>query len=102
MSPRTAEEYEEMRDKPYREGVGAAQYLATVSRPDIQHAVGVLARYSKNPGVEHWKALKHLFRYLKATLDYKLTFAPDPSQSPDSPLLTTFCDADHGGDMDNG
>jgi hypothetical protein len=61
--------------------------------------VGVLARFSKNPGLAHWNAVKHLFRYLKGTLDYKLTYSPSPSPSQ---LFTTYSDADHGGNPDNG
>ncbi|TFY71470.1 hypothetical protein EVG20_g1549 [Dentipellis fragilis] len=99
MSPKTQEESAEMHDKPYRAAVGALQYLATATRCDIAHSVGVLARFGHNPGIEHWKALKHLLRYLKGTLDYKLTYHPDPSGSH---LFTAFCDADHGGDLDNG
>jgi hypothetical protein len=59
--------------------------------------VGVLARFNQNPGIEHWKAVKHLFRYLKGSLDYKLVYGPSDSQ-----LFTTYTDADHGGNPDNG
>lgn len=88
-----------MRSVPYLQAVGALMYLAVASRPDIAYAVGVLARFSKNPGLLHWKAVKHLFRYLKGTLDYKLTYTGMDS-SPQ--LFTTYTDADHGGNPDNG
>jgi hypothetical protein len=42
--------------------------------------------------------VKHLFCYLKGTLDYKLTFGPDGSGEP----FTAFVDADHSGNPDNG
>jgi hypothetical protein len=42
--------------------------------------------------------VKHVFRYLKGTLDYKLTYAPNPATSE---LFTTYTDADHGGNPDN-
>jgi len=99
MSPTTPEEIEEMHSVPYLQAVGSLMYLATATRPDISYAVGVLARFSKNPGMTHWKAVKHLFRYLKGTLDYKLTYAPDPTNTE---LFTTFTDADHAGNPDNG
>ena len=99
MSPTTPEDIEEMRSIPYLQAVGSLMYLAVATRPDIAYAVGVLARFSKNPGLAHWKAVKHLFRYLKGTLDLKLTYAPDPTSTE---LFTTYTDADHAGNPDNG
>jgi hypothetical protein len=98
MSPQSPEELKAMQDVPYLSAVGTLQYLATSTRPDISFAVGVLARFNQNPGIEHWKAVKHLFRYLKGSLDYKLVYAPTDS----SQLFTTYTDADHGGNPDNG
>ena len=48
----------------YMRAVGALMYLATSTRPDIAYTVGVLARFSSNPGSAHVAALNHLFRYL--------------------------------------
>ncbi|THG95562.1 hypothetical protein EW145_g7936 [Phellinidium pouzarii] len=98
MAPKDAEEIAFMKTVPYRQLVGALMYLAVATRPDISYAVGVLARFSSNPGPGHWKAAKHLCRYLQGTKDMKLTYAPDP-HAPE--LFTTFSDADHGGDEDN-
>jgi hypothetical protein len=97
--PKTSQEVEEMRTVPYSHAVGSLMYLAISTRPDISYAVGVLARFSSNPGQAHWLAVKHLFRYLQGTLDYKITYAPDPSSTS---LFTTYCDADHGGCKDSG
>ena len=74
MSPQLPKEQKAMENIPYLSAVGILQYLATSTRPDISFAVGVLARFNTNPGIEHWKAVKHLFRYLKGTLDYKLVY----------------------------
>jgi hypothetical protein len=98
MAPQTPEEIAEMEGVPYINAVGALNYLAIATRPDISYTVGVLARFTNNPGMQHWKAVKHLFRYLKGTLDYKLTYSPSPSTE----LFTTFSDADHAGNPDNG
>ena len=87
-----------MKQVPYRQLVGALMYLAVATRPDIAYAVGVLGRFSSNPSPSHWKAAKHLCRYLQGTKDYRLTYAPDP-KSPG--MFTTFCDADHGGNEDS-
>jgi hypothetical protein len=99
MSPQSEEEKNEMSSIPYLQAVGALMYLAVATRPDIAYSVGVLARFSKNPGMQHWKAVKHLFRYLKGTLDYKLTYSANTS-SPE--LFATYSDADHAGNVDNG
>lgn len=97
--PKTAEELETMRHVPYIHAVGSLIYLALSTRPDIAHAVSVLARFNSNPGWKHWMAVKHLFRYLKGTIDYKLTYSPQESETE---LFTTYSDADHGGNKDNG
>jgi hypothetical protein len=97
--PQTPEDDEFMRDKPYVSAVGALMYLAIATRPDIAHAVGVLCRFMSKPDPAHWKAAKYLFRYLRGSVDYRLTYAPDPSSSQ---LFTTYSDADHGGNPDNG
>ena len=83
---------------PYLGAVGTLQYLATTTHPDISYTVGVLTCFNSNPGLEHWKAVKHLLRYLKGSLDYKLVYSPTDS----SQLFVTYTDADHGGNPDNG
>ena len=65
-----------MKDKPYIHAMGSLMYLAILTCPNIAYAVGVLAKFNSNPGVPHWKAVKHVFRYLKGTLDYRLTYCP--------------------------
>ena len=55
--------------------------LATSTRPDISYAVGVLACFNKNPGIDHWKAVKHLFRYLKGSCYDFLSFFISPNVS---------------------
>jgi hypothetical protein len=95
----TPEDNEFMRDRLYVSAVGALMYVAIATRPDIAHAVGVLCRFMFKPGPAHWKAAKHLFRYLRGSVDYRLTYAPDPNSSQ---LFTIYSDADHGGNPDNG
>jgi hypothetical protein len=99
MGASTDEEIAFMRQVPYLSAVGALMYLAITTRPDITNAVSILARFNSNPGPTHWKAVKHLFRYLKGTIDLKLTYKPDPNSNE---LFTTFSDADHGGSKDSG
>ncbi|MGH7238510.1 MAG: hypothetical protein ACREHG_00435 [Candidatus Saccharimonadales bacterium] len=97
--PSTPEEMTEMRHVPYISAVGSLLYLAIATRPDIAYTVGVLARFNTRPGKAHWAAVKHLFRYLKGTMDVKLTFSPDTTTSE---MFVGYSDADHGGDRDSG
>ena len=97
MSPQTPEDQKSMEKIPYLSAAGTFQYLATTTHPDISYTAGVLACFNCNPGLEHWKAVKHLFRYLKKSLDYKLVYSPTDS----SQLFVTYTDADHGGNPDN-
>src|SRR6201992_3423355 len=101
QSPSTPQELEEMRNVPYAHAVGSLLYLAISTRPDIAYTVGVLGRFNANPGVAHWNAVKHLFRYLKGTLDWELVFTPDKDFSLQDPFQA-FTDSDHGGDKDTG
>src|SRR6185369_169428 len=99
QSAKIAEEQAEMENIPYMNAVGSLLYLAIMTRPDIAFAAGVLARFNSNPGIAHWKAVKHVLRYLKGTLDLKLAYSPYPEQGD---LVVTFGDADLGGNKDNG
>ena len=99
MSPRTNEEVKAMQSVPYLAAVGSLMYLATTTQPNLAFAVGVLGHFNHNPGPCHCLAVKHLFCYLKGTIDYKLTYGPDTGGNE---LFTTYTDADHGRNKDNG
>jgi hypothetical protein len=89
----------EMKNVPYMNAVGALMYLAIGTRPDIAYTVAKLAQYNSNPGPKHWKAVQHVFRYLKGTKDLKLTYRNDGSQIS-SELFQAYSDADHAGCLD--
>ncbi|WVZ52815.1 hypothetical protein U9M48_003837 [Paspalum notatum var. saurae] len=71
--------------------IGSLLYL-TATRPDIQFAVCLCARYQASPWTSHRQAVKRIFRYLKFTPELGLCYA---SGSPLS--LRGFSDADHAG-----
>ena len=98
MSPVSNEDKEDMKKVPYREALGKLLYLSIATRPDISYAVGVLCRFSENPGREHWAALKRVIRYLKGTREFKLTYGP--ARATKDPFVT-YADADLGGNIDN-
>ena len=95
MCPSTPQEKEDMKKVPYLNAIGSLMYAMLCTRPDISQAVGLLARYSSNPGPQHWKCIKRILRYLKGTKDYWLCYQ---SNKPD---LHGYSDADWGGDRDS-
>ncbi|THH05097.1 hypothetical protein EW146_g9994 [Bondarzewia mesenterica] len=58
--------------------LGAAYRMKDMGGPngEPQFILGikVLGSFSNAPGLHHWKALKHLLRYLKGTADYGITY----------------------------
>ena len=55
-------------------------------------------RHYSDSALHKQNGCKHLFRYLKGTLDYSLTYGLTDT----SELFQTWSDADHGGDKDLG
>ncbi|GJZ78091.1 hypothetical protein Tco_0642763 [Tanacetum coccineum] len=78
----------------YRGMIGTLLYL-TASRPDLQFAICMCARYQARPTEKHLNAVKRIFRYLKGTVHQGLWYPKDSSFA-----LTAFADADHAGCQD--
>ena len=81
--------------KTYQIAIGCLNYATLISRPDLAVAVGVLSKFMSNPGLEHWKRVKRVFRYIQGTLNYGLLYTSDGSE----PVLSGYSDADWGGDL---
>lgn len=96
MSPQQQKEKEEMKNIPYKEAVGALLYLSTTTRPDISYAVGQVAKFSQNPGIQHWKAVKRIIRYIAGTRTYGILYSQEKGE-----MVTGYTDADYGGDLDD-
>lgn len=94
-SPSTEEERREMEKIPYREALGSLMWLQVSTRPDLSFTVNLLSRFSNNPGILHWNALKYTIGYIKGTLDYSITYYRDGSLHPHG-----YVDADFAGDRD--
>ncbi|GJV60605.1 hypothetical protein Tco_1466705 [Tanacetum coccineum] len=78
----------------YHGMIGSLMYL-TSSRPDLINTVCLCARYQAKPTKKHLNAVKHIFRYLKGTINMGLWYSKDTGMS-----LTTYSDADHAGCQD--
>ena len=74
MSPKTSEGMVEMAKVPYASAIGSLMYAMLCTRPDIAYAVSVTSRFQSNPGLEHWVAVKAIFKYLRRTKDLVLTY----------------------------
>ena len=74
QAPKDTAEFAMMRDVPYREAVGTLNWAALATRPDISFAVATVAKFSANPRVAHWNAVKCIFRYLAGTRNLWLTY----------------------------
>ena len=72
--PTSDEEKAEMKKIPYREAIGALNWVAIASWPDIVFVIGQLAQFLENLGWVHWEAAKQVIRYLKGTKELKLTY----------------------------
>ena len=81
----------------YGGAIGLLQYLLYITHPDIAFAVGQFASFTFDPGVVHWNAMKHLFRYIQDSIDFGITYSPDSSTSK---LFSTFSDVNHSGCKD--
>jgi len=69
-------------------------YLANCIRPDIAFATNLLARYNSSPTRRHWNEIKHIFRYLRGTIDLGLYY---PRKSEFG--LVSFADAGYLSDL---
>ncbi|GJW61563.1 zinc finger, CCHC-type containing protein [Tanacetum coccineum] len=58
----------------YSKVIGCLMYTMTCTSPDIAFDVGKLIRYISNPGTQYWQAIQGVLKYLKKTMDYRLTY----------------------------
>ncbi|XP_071731674.1 secreted RxLR effector protein 161-like [Rutidosis leptorrhynchoides] len=63
----------------YSQAIGSLMYAMTSTRPDIAYVVGKLSIFTINPSTQHRDAINILFKYLKPTMDYGITYSGFPS-----------------------
>jgi transposase InsO family protein len=103
MCAQSEEEKESVRKMDYRGMIGDLLYLSTASRPDICYAVGQLSRFQENPGPIMVRAARRVFRYLKQTLNFGISYEKGPrvNESAKEFGLHAFADASFADDGDN-
>ena len=63
---------------------------------DISFAVGMLGRFKSNSGMEHWKAVEKVIRYLQGTKDDMLTYRRSKQLE-----VIEYSDSDFAGCLDS-
>ncbi|GJZ90312.1 hypothetical protein Tco_0662239 [Tanacetum coccineum] len=62
----------------YSRAIGCLIYAMMSTRPDIAYAVGRLSRFTSNPSRHHWHVITRVFKYLKDTMSYGLSYVGYP------------------------
>jgi hypothetical protein len=85
------EDGEVVDQREYRSMIGSLLYL-TATRPNIQFAVGMCARFQSSARSSHRTAVQRVFTYLKHTLEFETWYSASSSLD-----LIDFFDADFAG-----
>ena len=80
---------------PYRNLVGALQYLVAGTRPELGNVVRVLSKYLNCYGQAQWKMAKRVLRFLKGTAHYCLVHEYKQTGTVE---VTAYSDADFAND----
>jgi hypothetical protein len=105
--PQTDEQKASCSKYPYRKVIVQLMYGMVHTMVTIMYALNILSRYGNNPGPRHIDFLKHLLRYAKYTKADRLKFhthdGPFDIETMTPLMQLRFqCDADLGGNLDNG
>jgi hypothetical protein len=61
---RNANRNDESKECPYQQAVGSLMYAMLCTRPNLAYPISVLSQHVANLNIEHWMAVKRIFRYL--------------------------------------
>ena len=87
-SPLTGSQYTVMMHIPYCEAIGAFMNAMLKTQPDILYMITMVSKYSSNPGMLHWEAVKRVYWYFTGTMDMWLLFGGQVKE------LIGYADAD--------
>jgi hypothetical protein len=90
--PTNQYEKNKMKSVSYASAIGRILYAQVCTRPDLAFTTGMLGRYQKNPGIDHWKVVKKALRYVQGTKGLMLTY-----RRSNSLQIVGYADADWGG-----
>jgi hypothetical protein len=64
QSPRSQYEIDQMKSVPYASAVRSLIYAQVCTSLDLAFVTGMLGRYQKNLGIDHWNGIKKALRYI--------------------------------------
>ena len=70
--------------------IGSLLYIILSTQVDIVFAIIKLAHYIFNPSNIYFIAVKRVFKYLKGTKDYRITYYKNTSQ-----FISNYCNIDY-------
>jgi hypothetical protein len=79
----------------YASVVGSLMYAQVRTHPDLAFVTGMLGRYQKNLGIDHWNGIKKDLRYIQGTKGLMLTY-----ERSDSLKIVGYLDSDFVGCLD--
>ncbi|CAM9998562.1 unnamed protein product, partial [Choristocarpus tenellus] len=82
---------------PYREAVGSLMWASVMTRLDIANAVPEVAKYSSDPKVTHWRAVKCILAYLNTCPSVGLRFGGFNTECE----LSAYADASYAGEWND-
>lgn len=81
---------------PYANVVGSLMYDMVCTRSDLAQVVSVVSRLMRQPGKEHWTAVKRILQHLKGTSDVGLVYG-----GGNPGLVAGYSDSDYASDVDS-
>ena len=80
---------------PYQSAVGSVMYAMVGTTLDLAYAVGLISRFMSKPLKEHWQAVKWVLRYIKGTVNTRLSY-----KKKGEFVIRGYTDSDYNGDLD--
>jgi hypothetical protein len=95
QSPSDQYEIDQMKLVTYASAVGRLIYAQVCTHPDLTFVTGIVGRYQKSPGKEHWNGIKKALRYIQGAKGLMLTY-----ERSDSFEIVGYSDSDFMGCLD--
>jgi hypothetical protein len=84
-----------MKSVTYASAVRSLMYAQVCTHPDLAFVTGMLDKYQKNPGIDHWNGNKKDLRYIQDTKGLILMY-----KRLDSLEIVGYSDSDFAGCLD--